>query len=199
MWKQRVAEVNMHDVQRPLTSLWSIIPTWAPLRGLGFQSPPPFCQLPFLPPSTQLSLSRPSGSNSHCCTAENKRKQYPRTLTRSGLGNRWPLGTAWEGEGRGSPGSVTYKQRALMRVASPSNLCTLDCKIFPSSLSCYRAKVRSNTKTVCEHASQTIKIYCSQKEGCLTRLEYLPRKLNSVIFSFTVSGGTLLSHFQFPI
>ena len=166
--------------------------------GLGFQSAPPFCKLSFLPPSTQLSLSRPSGSNSHCCTAGNKRKQYPRMLTRSGLGHRWPLGTAWE-EGRGSPGSVTYKQRALMRVASPSNLCTLDCKIFPSSLSCYRAKVRSNTKTVCEHASQTTKIYCSQKEGCLTRLEYLPRKLDSVIFSFTVSGGTLLSHFQFQM
>ena len=41
---------------------------------------------------------------------------------------------------------------------------------------------------------QTTKIYCSQKEGCLTRLEYLPRKLDSVIFSFTVSGGTLLGH-----
>ena len=53
-----------------------------------------------------------------------------------------------------------------MKAALPSSLCALDCKVFPSTLSCYRAKVRSNTKTVCERASQTIKIYCSQKEGC---------------------------------
>lgn len=112
------------------------------------------------------------------------------------MGHRWPLGTAWEGEGRGSPGSVTYKQRALMKAALPSNLCTLDCKIFPSTLPCYRAKVRSNTKTVCERASQTVKIYCSQKGGCLTRREYLPRTLDFAVFSFTVPGDTLLSHFQ---
>lgn len=39
-------------------------------------------------------------------------------------------------------------------------------------------------------------IIVARKKGNLARLDYLSRKLNSLIYSFTVPGDSWLSHFQ---
>ena len=52
----------------------------------GIPIPTSFLPAPFSPTIHTAFLEQTSGSNSHYCTAENKRKLYPRTLTRSGLG-----------------------------------------------------------------------------------------------------------------
>lgn len=126
-------------------------PTWAADSAMSF----PSCLLSAsslpLPSPQQPCASSPSASNNHYYTADKPRtdKNWPGTD-----GHQSQLREEEE-EGTQAPSLV--KQRALVKATSPPSLCALSCKILTNTLPIYRAKVRSNTKTVCGSALQTIK------------------------------------------
>lgn len=142
--------MNIQDAQRSLTSLSKHHSIWASDPAISFQS----CLLSAsslpLPSSAQLFASGPSASNDHCRAAEN-----PRTWTRSDLG-QITASHSLERRRKREPRLHVLEQRALVKATPPPSLCVLNCKTFTTDLPCYRAKGRSNAKTVCESALHTL-------------------------------------------